>query len=212
MTTVLTEGFRPGEYLVSQAEGYRSREQVTLLSGQVVTPGTVLARVDHAGASAAAVAGNTGDGTIGAVTLAAGAASGVYTVSATASTKFRVEDPSGVLIGTATVGTQFAKSGLTFTVAAGGTAFAVGDAFTITVAAGSGKYVALDLAGSDGRQHAVAVAYGDGDATGGDRRLTVTARDAEVNANSLTWPTGITAPQLDAAVAELAVFGIIVRA
>lgn len=88
-------------------------------------------------AVAAAVAGNTGNGTMGAVTVSAGAKAGVYRLTivepaANAGT-FVVEDPDGVIVGSGTVAVAFSAGGLAFTLADGATDFASGDAFTITV-------------------------------------------------------------------------------
>jgi predicted RecA/RadA family phage recombinase len=98
---------------------------------------------DLGAATGAAVAGGTGNGTITAApTVGAAAKSGVYRLTciavATDGGKFQVEDPDGIVIGTAVVGVQFATH-LTFTIADGSTDFVAGDAFTITVAAGSNK-------------------------------------------------------------------------
>lgn len=88
-------------------------------------------------AIAAAQAGNTGNGTMGAVTVSAGAKAGVYTleiieVAANAGT-FIVIDPDGVPIGTGNVAAAFSAGGLAFTLADGATDFVAGDGFTITV-------------------------------------------------------------------------------
>lgn len=214
MTNVLTEGFRPGEYLVSEAEGFRSREQGVLLSGQVVVAGAVLGRLLHAGVTAGAITG-TGNGVLGTITVGAAAKPGAHILKITKAVAnagdFELIDPLGEVCGIGSVGQAFAGGGLAFTLADGATDFAVGDAIVITVAVGSGKYVALDLAGTDGRQHAAAIAYAGVDASAGDRRLVVTARDTEANAHCLTWPAGITTDQITAARAELAGSGIIVR-
>lgn len=88
----------------------------------------------------AAAAGNTGAATIGSLTAASPAKVGVYTAtaivggSATAS-KWRVEDPDGLYVGTATGATAFSAGGIGFTIADPGTDPAVGDAFNITVSA-----------------------------------------------------------------------------
>ena len=42
MATTLTEGQHRGEFIVSEANGYRSRESVTIASGETLVPGTVL--------------------------------------------------------------------------------------------------------------------------------------------------------------------------
>ena len=58
---------------------------------------------------------------------------GLYKVKFTSPTAFAVTDPSNAAVGTGVVGTPFATQ-LKFTVAAGGTAFAVNDEFDVTVA------------------------------------------------------------------------------
>jgi hypothetical protein len=47
--TVLTEGKHTGEHLVSEANKTRSREVVTLISGQDLVAGTVLGRITASG-------------------------------------------------------------------------------------------------------------------------------------------------------------------
>lgn len=47
--TVFTEGRHPAEYILSEANGYRSREVGTLLTGNKLTPGTVLGRITASG-------------------------------------------------------------------------------------------------------------------------------------------------------------------
>jgi hypothetical protein len=86
----------------------------------------------------AAVAGNTGNGTISAApVITAGAKAGVYTVTllepATNAGEFMVQDPDGINIGNGTVAVAYSADGLAFTVADGATDFAAGDQFTITV-------------------------------------------------------------------------------
>ena len=56
----LTETFHAGGFLVSEANGSRSREQITVLSGQDLLAGTVLGKTITGTAVAAAVAGVSG--------------------------------------------------------------------------------------------------------------------------------------------------------
>lgn len=49
MTTTLTEGRHAGEFLMSEAAGQRSRENVTILSGQDLGAGAVLGKVTASG-------------------------------------------------------------------------------------------------------------------------------------------------------------------
>lgn len=100
--------------------------------------GCVVGGTFAATAVGAAVAGNTGNGTITASpTITAGAKAGVYTVTmlepATNAGEFVVEDPDGISIGNGTVAVAFSAGGVAFTVADGSTDFAAGDQFTVTV-------------------------------------------------------------------------------
>lgn len=149
--------------------------KITLVSGAgALTRGTLLGKITMAAtATGAAVAGGTGNGTITASpTVGSGAKLGVYRIvcvePATNLGKFTVEDPDGITVGVATVGTEFTGGGLTFTIADGSTDFASGDAFTITIAAGSGKYKKSLLAATDGSQTPECILAEDADATSAD--------------------------------------------
>lgn len=80
-------------------------------------------------------AGNTGTGTIGTLSIAAGLQNGGYSVVFSTATAFTVYDPYGRIVGTGVAGTPFAGGQVVFTITAGGTAFARGDGFTVTVTA-----------------------------------------------------------------------------
>lgn len=212
MGITLNEGVHTAEHLVSEANGTRSREAITVLSGQNLKRGAVLGRITLGAAVSAVKASgpNTGNGTVSAVTRLPGARVGVYTVRFTAATAFTVEDPNGDVIGNGVTGTAFADD-LQFTITAGGTAFVAGDGFDITVADGSGKYTALNTAATDGSHIAAGVLYADVDATAGDQRGVAHVRDTEVNGSMLVWPVGITTQNRNAALAALAAIGIIAR-
>lgn len=115
-----------------------------LKPGVCLTPtGKLVGGVALAGtAVAAAVAGNTGNGTCGAVTVSAGAKAGVYTLTILEPGSnvgaFVVEDPDGIPIGNGDVATAFSAGGLAFTLADGATDFVAGDQFTITVTLSAG--------------------------------------------------------------------------
>ena len=185
--------FNPDDLLVS---GFPLKaEKITLKSGQNCVRGTVLGRVAGAVTTAAAGAGvagaNTGDGTIGTVTLGAGAKEGVYKIvfiePATNLGTFIVIDPDGVEIGQGVVGTAFAGP-INFTIADGATDFVSGDGFKVTVAAGT-KYVKSASAATDGSGVARRVLAHDCDASGGDKEAEVYEL-AGVNQNQLTFGTG----------------------
>lgn len=212
--TVLTEGQHTGEFLVTEANGSLSRETVTVLSGQNLQPGHVLGKVAVGTATGAAVSGNTGNGTIGTVSAGATAKAGVYTATciepAANGGTFTVEDPDGVNVGTALVGAAFTGP-VGFTIADGATDFVAGDRFTITVAAGSGKYKEYNPANTDGSQTAVAILYAAVDATAADTEGVVIARHAEVNAAELIWFSGADSNQKSAGLAQLKNHDIVAR-
>lgn len=218
--TVLTEDLaRTAGYLVSEAAGNRSREQIVVAAGSgALKAGAVLSYVAAAsGAASASVGALVGTGN-GALTLAdpsvgTGVKAGIYKVvciePATDGGTFVVEDPDGVVIGRAVVGTAFTGD-VKFTIADGSTDFVAGSWFPITVTRADptavGKYVPYD-----GSRSATAVLYEGVDATSVDRRRTVTARDSEVQITELVWASGVTTNQKTAALASLATLGIIGR-
>ncbi|MDX2223601.1 MAG: head decoration protein [Rhodospirillaceae bacterium] len=213
----VTETMHPGEFLISEAAGNRSREKVTVLSGQNLKAGHVLGAVLTALTVAAPVFAGTGNGaiTMDATTpVLASAKVGAYTATCvTAATNggtFRVEDPDGFVLGDVAVGATFADD-IKFVIADGSTDFVVGDKFTITVTAGSSKVRELNLTGIDGSEKAYGVLWDAIDASAADVAGAAIVRDAEVDANDLTWPSGITTNQKNAAIAQLATRGIIVR-
>ena len=98
-------------------------------SGKAI--GDLEATIDQTGAGVAGT--NTGNGTISAITVAAPAQKGVYSIVFTAATKFNVFDPSGVELVPGTTGVAYSQEGVGFTITAGGTAFVAGDTFNVTI-------------------------------------------------------------------------------
>ncbi|WP_319498074.1 head decoration protein [uncultured Cohaesibacter sp.] len=207
--TVFTEPVHAGEHLVSEANGNRSRS-VKTITGGAFTAATVLGAIAFGAAAAVADAGNTGNGTISAVTLGDDVKTGVYSIIFTAATKFNVIDPDGFAITEGTVGEAY-DDDIGFTITAGGTAFVAGDSIAITVTEGSGKLTKLALAASDGSQKAAGVLFAGVNAADADVEATVHDRDCEVNAHVLVWPNDITDEQKAAAIKDLADLGVIVR-
>lgn len=213
---IKTETNAAAEFLASEAPGTRSREVVTLASGQDLQAGTVLGRKLPTAATSvgAAGAGNTGDGTIGTITEDSQAKEGVYRITciepATDGGTFVVEDPDGIEIGTAVVGSAFDGDGINFTISDGATDFAAGDFFTITVA-GDEEYSQHDMDATDGLEVARAILLADVDASAAAKSAVVIARDAEVVKDSLIWQSDIDAAEKVTALAELANVGIIGR-
>jgi hypothetical protein len=218
--TVFTEGRKPAEGILSEANGQRSRDNVVITAGSgVIAPMTVLGRIISG--AVAVVAGASGAGK-GALTLATPAfgpdvKAGIYRVIIVEPVanlgNFTVEDPDGNTIGSGVVGTPFVGP-IRFTVADGATDHAAGDIITVTVtvAAGSGKLVPSSMTATDGSQNAVAIAIYGGDATSADLSVAALVRDAEVRGSALTYHSTVdTAPERAAKAAQLAAVGIIVR-
>lgn len=209
--TILQERNHTGEFLLSEANGNRSRDvgTVNATAGRLDS-GTVMAILTSANAGVVtADAGNTGNGVFGAVTVGNDAITGTYVVEITEAAAeggtFAVLDPNGDAVGTGEVGVAFSAGGLSFTLADGATDFVVGDKWTVAVNAGLGEWVPYDDDGSnDGRRTASGILYTAVDATEADAQATFIVRDAEVAAARLTG--------LDvAARADLAALGIVVR-
>lgn len=186
-TTHLYPGLLPViDFLISEANNHRSRDNIIVTqTGTAVKSGTLLTKVDTATTgTAAANAGNTGNPTFGTITVGAAGKPGVYDVTFTAATKFDVEDPDGIKIGTGTTGVAFSKAGIGFTLTAGGTPAVAGDGFAITVAAGSGKYIPYTASGAAGP--ADAILYNGLPALTGDAKAVGITNDAEVSRVQLT--------------------------
>jgi hypothetical protein len=136
----ISEGRRTGEFLFSEAPGCRSRDNVTVLSGQNLKAGAVVGRVDRGVGRAAipAVVG-TGNGLMSALYAGPDVELGNYVVKCTAAAAnggtFSVTTPSGKVLPSATVGTAYRSRHLNFLISDGAADFIVGDTFTVAVAA-----------------------------------------------------------------------------
>jgi hypothetical protein len=134
----LTEGQHPGEFLVSEAEGGRSRGKLTLLSGQNLSAGAVLGRVKLGiGRASIPTVVGTGNGTISGVFAGPEIEKGNYvltciTAAANAGT-FSVTTPSGKALPNATVAVAYTSRHINFTLNDGSSDYVVGDVFTIVV-------------------------------------------------------------------------------
>lgn len=137
---------------------------ITLNAG-TLQRGTVLGQ-QTIGAPTAAAGANTGNGTISAVTGLANAQIGLYKLTALSATSFAVVSPNGSRLADATVGTAY-NDQIGFTITAGATAFAAGDTFNVTVAAGSGNYIQSVATAADGSQNPSAILADYADASGG---------------------------------------------
>lgn len=222
--TTLTETLHAGGFIVSEANGKRSRDQVTIGLSQTLVTAQVLGRAPLAASvtsSAAADAGNTGNGVFtidGTTPVLADAKNGVYRVvciePVTNLGTFAVIDPKGVEIGRAIVGTAFSNQ-IKFSIADGATDFVAGDAFSVTVGIEDADYdyKAYDTTATDGCQRAAAVLFSAVTTDGSTKKQgVVMRRSCELRASDLVWPaSNLTAAQKAQAIQELNDLGIVLR-
>lgn len=204
----LYQGKFNAEFLLHYDNKY-SLDVVTLdASAAALKAGTVLGKITASSATSAAKSGgNTGNGSMGSITVGTGAQAGVYklriTKAAANAGDFQLIDPQGDVVGVGTVAVAFNNGGLAFTLADGATDFVVGDGFDITVA-GSGKYVAYSNAATNGSEVASAILKDNVVDSTSDQKVVVVVRHAEVQGSELT---GLDDP----AKADLLALGIVVR-
>lgn len=208
-TIFTSRAVRAGGFLVSEADGFLSRDVITVLAGEVLVAGHVIGKASALGtiSAAAKAGGNTGGGNIGTPTIGVGAESGIYQIRCTAAAAgggtFSVISPTGEALPNATVGTPYAQQ-IAFTIADGAPDFIVGDAFDVSVNLDLAPWREFNPAHTDGTEVPAGILFDDCDATGGNKRATGVVRSCEVNAAELTWFTGATAAQKTAALADLA--------
>ena len=219
----LTEATHAGAFIVSEANGNRSRAQITVALSQTLVAGQVIGKLGVVAgitSSSAADGGNTGNGIL---TLANPAVSpavkdGKYTIRivepAANAGAFQVEDPEGRAVGEGTVGVAF-DGEIKFTLADGATDFVVNDSFTVTIGRETEKdeqWKILAPAAADGTEIAAGILF-DAVTTDGvsTKKATAVVRHAEVRESDLSWPGGITAIQKATAIEQLLRQGIVIR-
>lgn len=165
MPTDVTQSYTLAAVLKWEQENYYSRDKVTVLAGQTLSPGSVVGQVTAGTVPTTGTAdgGNTGNGTMTSVTGGTKVKAGIYTLTcvtaaANAGT-FSVEDPDGDSMPAATVGVAYTHDQLNFTLNDGATDFVVGDIFTVTVPAGGLQYRAINFSGVDGSANAAGLSF-----------------------------------------------------
>lgn len=221
-TKTLTDARHETDVLKYVVDDFISKGQEILTAGaadNVADIGTVLGQINVGvrDAAYAARAGNTGNFTNAFANpkVAAGSKLGVYAITFTAATRFRVEDPDGIELGEGTTGVAFTNV-LKFTLTAGGTPAVVGDAADVTVtetAVTVKKVVPINFAAVDGSQNAYAISLSIKTVKvgGADVNILTLRRLGCVDSNKLIWPAGATATQIAGAMAQLLVNHIVPR-
>lgn len=179
--------------------------QPIILAAGTLKRGTVLGQQTAQPITAAATVGNTGNGTIGTLSVGAAPLTGAYNLVATDATHFNVTNPEGTLLGAATAGVAFTGAQINFTITAGGVAFVAGDSFTVTVQDAVGTYIESVKTAVDGSQNPVAILADDADASAGpvDTGAYVAG---EFNVNALTYDASWTAATLTSALRAYGLF------
>lgn len=213
--SVTTEKNRLHDVIKYEEDDRRSREKVTIISGENVSVGQVMGKMDKALGSESADGENTGDGTLGDIALGPEAQIGDYVLECVAASTdggtFKVTAPDGDALPDAEVGTAYSNEQIEFLINDGAADFVVGDKFTIPVERGSGKVKALDLTAVDGAAEAAGIAIADYDASEGEVDGVIVSRDAVVVESGLVWPEGITEEQKTTALEQLTARGIVNR-
>jgi hypothetical protein len=164
-----------------------------LLTSGVLLAGAVLGIV--AGTpTAAAAAGNTGNGTIGTLSVGNGAKTGAWRLlciePAANGGVFSVEDPDGIVVGRALVATPYVGP-IGFTIADGATDFVAGDSFVVTVPTSTNVLLSA-AAATNGSALPVAVLAHEADASTGPKEVIAYTR-ADVIESALSFGAGHTA-------------------
>ncbi|ABE63179.1 conserved hypothetical protein [Nitrobacter hamburgensis X14] len=215
--TTLNEGRHPGEAVMTEANGNRSRESLTIAAEQTIEANTILAKravaADVVATPSAAVGNTASAGTVamGTPPVTSKVKDGRYKGIAVTATTVSWEDPDGKEIGVSTHGTEFSKGGVKFTITAGGSANVAGDEFYIDVAADAEDFEHIAYAVADGLPIGGIAIYPATTGASETAKIAAIVRDAEVNGHCIAWPAGITAAQKADATQELAAIGIIVR-
>lgn len=203
-------GVTAGTKITALGTGLGGAGTYTVDTSQTASSTTITATAAYA----TAFSGNTGNGTMGAITVTATAKVGTYklviTEPGTNVGNFIVEDPDGIIIGQGDVASAFSAGGLAFTLA-DDTDFVAGDGFNIVVAAGSGYYTGYDDGNADGSQTACAILMQAVDATSATATATAIARLAEVKKDALQWIAAVDATAKATAYAQLATVNIVAR-
>lgn len=201
MATALYSNAPLADFIVSEASGQRSRDNVLVTQSGAAVPSGSLLKLAAGGTAVFAMRESaTGKPTIGVVTVGAAASDGVHTVEFLTATTFKVIGPDAVQVGaTGTLGTAFSAGGLGFTLTAGTPAAIAGDKATLDVTAPAFVYEAYTGSGT-----AAAILYTALPAATGNKAAVAFTGDCEVKRSALV---GINA----AAEVALAARGIKVR-
>lgn len=166
-------------------------DTATILTGNNLTAGSLLGKITK-GAGTGAAGTNTGNGTFtpdSTTPILTKSIVGAYRITCKQAVTnggiFEVANPDGICLGLYKVGDTWSNQ-IKFVIADGGTDFAVGDFFTYTIAAGSGKCKLSNSVATDGSEIPYAVLLEDIDASSADKTAPV-GLEGEFNSNFMTF-------------------------
>ena len=162
---VVHDAYAPDQLVIGNFQ--LETQPIIVAGGAALLRGTVLGQVSVNSVIATPAAGNTGNGTVTAISRSAGSKQGNYVLTAKSATTLSVVDPEGAALPDATVGTAYNQSGIQFTVNAGATAYAAADSLTLNSMDATGQYIACVKTATDGSQTPKAILVDYTDATGG---------------------------------------------
>lgn len=192
--SMVSEIYNPDQ-LIAGRYPLETAEDAMLEGAAKLQRGAVLGQATLPTFSATAGGTNTGNGTVGSISLAPGGAFGDYKLTATDATHFDVTAPNGDSLGVATVGTTF-NDIVEFKITAGSTAFAAGDTFTLSALQPSGYWKLSVATASDGSQNPAGIlASQSADPTSGPVGVAVYIA-GEFNVNAINFDSSWTAQQL----------------
>lgn len=203
MPSITSELYIPDQLI---AGNLKLVTQPIVVEGNAPLPrGTILGQQTNYSVLTAAGA-NTGNGTVAVASVTAATLLGTYNLVATSATTFSVTDPEGVALAVADTGTAYTAEGLTFTITAGATAFAVGDSFALTVEDSVGNFILSVKTATDGSQNPSAILV--------DYAAPTTAQPVnagayvmgEFNVNAVNYDSSWTLPALQAALRTSSIF------
>ena len=214
--TKVTMSPRAGGFILSEADGYRSREQIIIGASQTLLAGAVLGAIPNGDpAVTPGTPVGIGNGTIGAWTADAGVAAGEWSIEILgtgATAAFRVLRPDGSVDGVGAVGSAY-NGGINGTLADGSTDWGAGTRIPFLVAYDEAGFthVKHDPEGTDGSQNFAGILF-DAVTTGSGETAKGAAivRDAEVVLDDLVWDDQDAAEKA-AVVEAMAAVGIIAR-
>ena len=177
-----------------------------LAQGQKLLRGALLGIINGTAIAITAKAGNVGNGNVVGLVLGQQPQPGVYTLVADADVGgFTVTDPQGNALTELIIGQPYDTPAFGMTLTQGATPFAVGDTFTVTIAAGSGEYTLSTPTATDGSQIPTAILLADTDASAGPVPCPVYF-SGEFDENAITYGTGWNADAVRAALRGVGIF------